>query len=200
MFRALFAKSITDDALLQTAQIKSLAKPQTCEYEYLAEWFRRPLCGNNFLKGVEADAWRPEHLADLVVVSHSSKNRDRFAQFMSDGIVPWFHKIIGQKLRSPVPESKACDTWEYKPSVFVFLGNVICMVLSALVPSTSIFVLCFLKSMIARLGVITAMSFVFAVIMTFIVQGRRVDVFAATTAFAAVQVVFLGSQSCAPIA
>jgi hypothetical protein len=54
--------------------------------------------------------------------------------------------------------------------------------------------------MIARLGVITAMSFVFAVIMTFIVQGRRVDVFAATTAFAAVQVVFLGSQSCTPIA
>jgi hypothetical protein len=185
---------------LQTAQIKALAKPQTCDYEYLQEWFKRPLCGNNFLKGVEADAWRPEHLADLAVLSPSSKDRDRFAQFMSDSIVPWFHKRIGQKLKNPIPESKVWDTWEYKPSYFIFLGNVICMVLSALVPNISIFVLCFLNSMIARLGVITAMSFIFAVIMTFIVQGRRVDVFAATTAFAAVQVVFLGGQNNAPIA
>jgi hypothetical protein len=186
--------------LLQTAQIKSLPKPLTSEYEYLTEWFKRPLGGNNFLKGVEADAWRPEHLADLAVVSHSSKDRDRFAQFMSDCILPWFHNTIGQKLRNPVPESKAYDTWEYKPSAFVLLGNVICMVLSALVPSTSIFVLFFITSMIARMGIITAMSLIFAVVMTFIVQGRRVDVFAATTAFAAVQVVFLGSQNCAPIA
>jgi hypothetical protein len=46
--------------------------------------------------------------------------------------------------------------------------------------------------MIARLGVITAMSFLFSFIMTAIVRGRRADVFAATTAFAAVQVVFIG--------
>jgi len=43
------------------------------------------------------------------------------------------------------------------------------------------------------------MIFVFSVIMTFIVQGRRVVVFAATTAFAAVQVVFLGGQNNTPI-
>ena len=61
------------------------------------------------------------------------------------------------------------------------------------------FVLCLLKSMLARLSVITAMSFAFAVVMTFIVQGRRVEVFAATTAFAAVQVVFLGGPNNAPI-
>jgi hypothetical protein len=53
--------------------------------------------------------------------------------------------------------------------------------------------------MVARLGVITAMSFIFSVVMTFIVQGRRVEVFAATTAFAAVQVVFLGGPNSVPI-
>jgi hypothetical protein len=188
-----------DEALLQTAQIKALGKPQTCDYKYLKEWFARPLEGNNFLRGDEADAWTTKHMHDLVVLSRSSKERDRFAQFMSDDILPFFHDRIGQKIKRPIPESMIHDTWEYKQKIFVVLGNVICMVLSALVPSISIFVLCLLKSMVARLSVITAMSFVFSVVMTFIVQGRRVDVFAATTAFAAVQVVFLGGQGSVPI-
>jgi hypothetical protein len=188
----------TDDGLLQTAQIKALAKPQTWALNYLTEWFKRPLGGNNFLRGDEADAWRPEYVHDLVVLSRSSRHRDGFAQFMSDAFLPSFHRRIGQKLKRPVPESKVHDTWEYKQKIFVLLGNVTCTILSALVPSISIFVLSFLNSMTARLSVITAMSFLFSIIMTFIVQGRRVDVFAATTAFAAVQVVFLGGQNCVP--
>jgi len=188
-----------DEALLQTAQIKALAKPQAWAYEYLKEWFARAFEGNNFLRGDEADAWTREHMNDLIVLSRSSKESDQFAQFMSDGILRLFHHRIGQKLKDPIPESKIHDTWEYKQQTFVFLGNVLCMFLSALVPSISMFVLCLLKSMLARLSVITAMSFAFAVVMTFIVQGRRVEVFAATTAFAAVQVVFLGGPNNAPI-
>jgi hypothetical protein len=185
--------------LLQTAQIKALAKPQPWAYEYLTEWFARARGGNNFLRGVEADAWTAENKHDLVVLSCPSKERDRFADFISDGFLPLFHRRIGQRLKKPVPESKAHDTWDYKQKVFVLLCNVICMCLSALVPSISMFILCLLNSMVARLGVITAMSFIFSVVMTFIVQGRRVEVFAATTAFAAVQVVFLGGPNSVPI-
>ena len=136
---------------------------------------------------------------DLVALSRASNERDQFADFMSDGLLPLFHHKIGQRLKSPVSESKVHDTWEYKQKVFVVLGNVICMCLSVLVPSIAIFILCLVKSMVARVSVMTAMSFVFAVVMTFIVQGRRVEVFAATTAFAAVQVVFLGGPNTVPI-
>jgi hypothetical protein len=193
------AQRKVDEALLQTAEIKALGRPQTWAYDYLKEWFARPLGGNNFLRGVEADAWRPEYVPDLVVLSHSSKDRDHFAQFLSDTFLPSFHRRIGRKFKSPIPESKVYGTWEYKQKIFVVLGDVICMILSALVPSISIFVLSFLNNMVARLTVITAMSFAFSVIMTLIVQGRRVDVFAATTAFAAVQVVFLGGQNFIPV-
>ena len=194
------AQRKADEALLQTAQIKALAKPQTWAIDYLKEWFERPLGGNNFLRGDEADAWRPEHVDDLVVISGSSKDRDLFTQLLSNGILPFFHRRFGQKLKRSVLESKIHDTWEYDQKFLVGLGNVICMILSALVPSISISILWFVKNMNARLSVITAMSFIFATIMTLIAQGRRVDVFAATTAFAAVQVVFLGGQANAPIA
>ena len=66
------------------------------------------------------------------------------------------------------------NTWHYRQKAFAVLGDVICMLLSSLVPSISILVLCFQKSLIARLCVITAMCFICSVIMTFIVRGRRV--------------------------
>lgn len=69
------------------------------------------------------------------------------------------------------------------------------MVLSSVIPITSIFALHFAKSMVARLAVITTMSFIFPFVMMAIVRGRRVEVFAATTAFAAVQIVFVDKVS-----
>ena len=88
--------------------------------------------------------------------------------------------------------------WEYKSELFVVLGNIICMILSALVPTASIICLYLVSSMIARLTVVSGMSFLFSFVMTVIVQGRRVEVFAATTAFAAVLVVFVGSADFIP--
>lgn len=85
--------------------------------------------------------------------------------------------------------------WEYKSELFVVLGNIICMIL---VPSASIICLYFVSSMIVRLAVVSGMSFLFSFVMTVTVQGRRVEVFAATTAFAAVLVVFVGSANFIP--
>ena len=66
------------------------------------------------------------------------------------------------------------------------------MLLASLLPVLSIFVLYYLERMLWRLVAITFFSLIFSVVMTFVVQGRRYDSFAATTAFAAVQVGFVG--------
>jgi hypothetical protein len=187
--------SRVDAALLQTAEINRLAKPRDCDIKVLLQWLQLPFGGNFFLKGLEAQTWSPEASADLVALSGRSQEKDQFAQFMSDFIVPWYHRWIGQSFQKPVSEGEWSNIWEYKYKVFVVLGDVICMLLSSVVPVISIFALYFVKSMLGRLAVITAMSFMFSLITTFIVQGRRVDVFAATTAFAAVQVVFVGGQN-----
>jgi hypothetical protein len=113
---------------------------------------------------------------------------------LSDKILPCYHQYIGRRRqrRSANSDNDDLDTiWEYKREVFVALGNMTCMVLSSVIPATSIFALHFVKSVVARLAVITAMSFIFSFVMMVVVRGRRVEVFAATTAFAAVQVVFV---------
>jgi hypothetical protein len=89
-------------------------------------------------------------------------------------------------MRSPVSVQDCGGVWEYKSELFVVLGNTICMILSALVPSASIIYLYFVSSMIARLAVVSGTSFLPSFVVVIIVQGRRVEVFAATTAFVAV--------------
>ena len=147
------------------------------------------------MKGLEAEPWEPHCGADLVALWGRQEERDQFAQYLSDKIVPWYHHHIGHRNKKPIAAEDWDRVWEYRSEIFVVLGNIICMILSALVPTASILSLYFVKSMIARLAIVAGMSFLFSFVMTVIVQGRRVDVFAATTAFAAVQVVFVGSAN-----
>lgn len=186
---------LADEALLLVSQIHGLRKPLDADLAFLREWLERPDGGDFFLKNMEAQPWNQSDPADLVVLFSSSFNNDHFARYMSDKMVPWYHRRFGHKSKKPSPKSESGGVWEYKGEWFVILGNVICMLLSSLVPSATILGLYFVRSMGARLAVITAMSFIFSVVMTVIVQGRRVDVFAATTAFAAVQVVFVSGQN-----
>jgi hypothetical protein len=138
---------------------------------------------------VEAEQWEEHSSRDLVAVCQHGE-QDRFAQYLSNKIIPFYHRHFGCRKR-PGHGGEWDTVWEYESEVFVALGNTICTVLSSLIPVASICALYFLKTTIIRLAVITTMSFVFSFVMTVIVQGRRADVFAATTAFAAVQVVFV---------
>jgi hypothetical protein len=184
-----------DAALIQTAKVYRLAQPLKSDVAFLREWLEMPHGGDFFLKGLEAEPWKPHCEGDLVALSVRPEQRDLFAQYLSDRIVPWYHRYIGHRTQSPVSAQDWGGVWEYKSELFVVLGNIVCMILSALVPSASIICLYFVSSMIARLAVVSGMSFLFSFMMTVIVQGRRVEVFAATTAFAAVQVVFVGSAN-----
>ena len=189
--------SQTDSALLKAFQIQNLAKPVECDIEFLREWLERPEGGDYSIKGVEAEPWKLCCAADLLTLSQPG-GRDQFAQSLSDKILPWYHHYLGRRRkRRSSSDNDLGHIWEYKHKVFVALGNIICMVFSSVIPTTSIFALHFVKSMIARLAVITAMSFVFSFVMMVVVRGRRVEVFAATTAFAAVQVVFVDKVTAA---
>jgi len=85
--------------------------------------------------------------------------------------------------------------WEYKMKSLQKWGNFICVILSSLVPVASIQTLYWIPHTIGRLMAITTFIFIFATLMMFVTGCRRFEVFAATTAFAAVQVVFLQGLS-----
>jgi hypothetical protein len=175
--------------MLRISRVHGLDPPLKCDLEFLRDWLDRPEGGDFFLEGLEAEPWEEPSSRDLVALC-PRREHDQFAQYLSDMIVPWYHRRIGHR-KDPDPTQEWNTVWEYDRKIFVAIGNTICMILSSMIPIASIYTLYFLRSAIIRLAVIAVMSFVFSFVMTVIVHGRRADIFAATTAFAAVQVVFV---------
>ena len=186
---------ISDDTLLQVAAVNSLAKPQSSDLRFLRKWIDHRCGGGSFLNALEGLPWREPNPGDLIQLSGGRQPGDRFAESISTTIVPAYHRFVGRWLHRRMEDEDFTAVWEYRKEALETLGNLLCMALSAFVPTLSIFVLYFLKSIVARLAAIIVFSLLFSLLMTFVVEGRRSDVWASTTAFAAVLVVFIGVGS-----
>jgi hypothetical protein len=75
----------------------------------------------------------------------------------------------------------------------VSLGNKVAAILASLLTTVPILILRFVPSINWRLGLIVLFTFLFSSTLAFMCNPRRAELFAASAAFAAVQVVFLGS-------
>lgn len=186
-----FSNCLTDAMLLQSSRVRNLAKPRPSDLFVLQEWLEEPRGGDCFLEGIEADPWDPMYEDDLITLT-LSEQEDHLAKYLGDRLAPWYHHCIRPQRKQRSEDQVWKGFAEYSERIFVAIGNVTSMVLASLIPNVSIFALCFVESMVARLVVITVMSFLFSFIMTIVTRAGRAEVFAATTAFAAVLVVFVG--------
>lgn len=168
-------------------------EPDACDLNFLQSWLQDTQGGDNFLKryGAEGFAW-----------SHKDKNEyfslnqrpDRLAAWLGNNVVPQYYHEVRSRIRSPSKRNKfgPYEFWRVEDSRLVVLANVVTTVVSSVIPCLSIIVLYYVQSMLARLISIAVFGAVFSLIMSSVSQGRRYEVFAASTAFAAVQVVFVG--------
>lgn len=188
------ANELADSALLRTARINALEKAPSDSYELLQQWYDEESGGDNFLRGVEAAVFRDERSRkDLLLVNKRQGRDDPIARFIADKLVPVYDRMIGHRFHRSMSAAALHDVREYHVKTMVLLGNMICMILSAVLPALAILVLYNVKSMLDRLVAIILMSLMFSLVMTVIAQ-RKADIFMSTTAFAAVLVVFVGSS------
>jgi len=68
-------------------------------------------------------------------------------------------------------------------------------IISALLPILSVVVLYCVKNMWVRLALVAVFTVLFSLVLSLIAPAKRIEVFAATAAFASVQVVFVGSTA-----
>ncbi|KAI3325941.1 hypothetical protein HD806DRAFT_532594 [Xylariaceae sp. AK1471] len=71
--------------------------------------------------------------------------------------------------------------------------NIFGAVFSSIIPTLSIIVLFFVHEMLARLGLVVLFTFIFSLTMCLATKAKRYEIYAATAAFASVQVVFVGT-------
>lgn len=189
------------DLLLQTRALAQLPPAEKTSLHNLQDWLHDKHGGHGFLRGAEADVWADAWKSDLTALT-SVKSDDAFSRFVSTVLVPFYHKILGHRhkarvyIRDPytgegqleMPLHDYSDTW------IVYCVDTLSTVLASLLPALGSLALWFLKGMQTRLLLIVVLTSVFSVVLTCVARARRVDVFVATSAFAAVLVVFVGND------
>ncbi len=169
-----------------------LGGPDECDIDFLRGWLEYEKGGNNFLQHYgtsEATAWDRDCSDDLMALN---KRPDRFAAWVSNVLLPIYHARLGNRWHKSTAHINLGSIYRYDDNKFAVLGDIICTILSVVIPSLSMFVLYYVRSMLVRLLLILGFSSLLSLVMGLISQGKRYEIFTATTAFDAVQVAFVG--------
>ncbi|GKZ22834.1 hypothetical protein AbraIFM66951_004958 [Aspergillus brasiliensis] len=196
-----------NSALMSQIAINKQPNPQVDELENLRDWLKVEVSENSGLHGPGSLVWfteqgdEPNLENKLVVLSSKNVNQDKFTRFILKhaGKLLLSLPFIPVKRRNfPTRETLG------NPPVFqiysstddiISVGNKIATVLASLLTTIPVVVLNFISSINLRLGLIVMFTLLFSSVLAFMGNASRVEVFGASAAFAAVQVVFVGSVS-----
>lgn len=85
----------------------------------------------------------------------------------------------------------------YDDKKITVVADALAAVISSLLPTVMILVLFFVHDMLWRLGLLIIFTAIFSASITVFTNAKKIEVYSATAAFAAVEVVFIGSTSSA---
>ncbi|KAH7395618.1 hypothetical protein BKA64DRAFT_745812 [Cadophora sp. MPI-SDFR-AT-0126] len=166
-----------ENALLRRNQVLQLEAPADTPFKAFKTWFRtkRPLWGSGF---------RTLHDEDDMVSLGTQVEPDRMSSLI--------HRCLGYRLRVPRKTPKSWGPMYYYPVQRVTLIVVILsMLCSASLLVGAIMTLYFVKPIGVRLGIVGIFTLLFAASIALLTHARRVEVYGATAAYAAVLVVFI---------
>ena len=99
---------------------------------------------------------------------------------------------IGQKHRA---QDLGTNLRLYDDKAMAKVADALAAVTSSLLPTVMILVLYFVQTILWRLVLMIVFTAVFSAVLTVFTNAKRIEVFSATAAFAAVEVVFIGSTA-----
>ncbi|KAH8786760.1 hypothetical protein F5882DRAFT_403561 [Hyaloscypha sp. PMI_1271] len=167
-----------EEALLRRNEVLKLEKPEKSPFNAFKAWFRRRppvLWGSGF---------RLLHDEEDMIALGSQDEPDRMSALM--------HRCLGYRLRVERETPRSWGPMYYYPVERVaFIVGLISILVSAALLVGAIVSLHFVKPMGIRLGLVGIFTTLFAASITLLTHARRIEVYGATAAYAAVLVVFI---------
>ncbi|KAH6664046.1 hypothetical protein B0J14DRAFT_682577 [Halenospora varia] len=180
--------------LSHLAYLSSFKGPKKYDLDFLRSWFERPKMGDFPLLGADRESWSPANTYDLIALQRRQSS-DPFSHWLTNSFIPFFHNILGKRFKQPLPEDPESEICQYDEGCLGGVVNIIGTVVASLVPILSIVVLYFVTNILVRLGLTVAFTGAFSSLLALLSRARRVEIFAASSAFAAVQVVFIAGNN-----
>ena len=90
--------SIADSCLIQQAMIAKLEPPSSYALTMLQRWLDHPSYGNEFLCGLERNAWDEKYKHDLVSMPNpdTQANKDLLSSLFLGSLQEHYHMLIGR--------------------------------------------------------------------------------------------------------
>jgi len=195
-------------AMTQYSQVASIPQPKSSERDTLESWIKSSsggacaFLGRDLASIEQPSVYDAIHQNDLAILSDSHGEDDSLTRFMNGPLVTLYHRLF-QYWKAPLPKDpekppvgeNRSSFHSYEQERVNFITNLLGTTFSSLAPLVSIIVLSFVRNERARLGIVCAFTILFSFTLAIATKARRVEIFAATAAFASVQVVFIGTSN-----
>ncbi|KAI0384840.1 hypothetical protein F5Y04DRAFT_293134 [Hypomontagnella monticulosa] len=179
-----------NDALMQVMAISQARKPKQQYIKDLSEWLTRPSMGNNFLDGVEAMAWDERNHHDLI---NPASKGERSGYLLT--LQAWLDRLNSSKKDDPgMYDFRLERRLNRKNSTIRAADAFAALLLSGLI-TLVVAALFYIKRMELRLLAMLGFTIAFSVSLTVFTDAKKIEVYSVTAAFAAVEVVFIGSTT-----
>ncbi|KAH4014499.1 hypothetical protein HBI70_177620 [Parastagonospora nodorum] len=183
-------------ALNLVLPVTKAQEPTGAELKRLLSWLSRAKGGNSFLTGDESRVWQGNDTSEYITLFPRDLEDDAFTTFLGGRLLDMYHGIIGYKRRRKYGTgARDSELRKYSVRRIGKASNVAVAAVSSILPTLVILGLYFVKRMIVRIGLVILFTAIFSVALAVFTSARKVEIFSATAAFAAVEVVFIGSSS-----
>ncbi|KAJ3566914.1 hypothetical protein NPX13_g6961 [Xylaria arbuscula] len=188
------------EALFFQKEMLALRTPHIKILEDLREWMKRPKMGCICIFSGDWRTWIECNLGDLVTFENSTM--DRFTSLVTYTIIDVYHSLIGRHIHKeretnilPLNFQDHRHTVTYTHRSIARFTQAFTVLIACTLPIAAIIILYFVHDMPTRLGIIATLTGLFSTSMSMLTTASLQDIFAATAAFAAVLVFFLGSTN-----
>ncbi|KAI1123539.1 hypothetical protein F5Y10DRAFT_270028 [Nemania abortiva] len=166
-------------ALYYHREVLALRSPHKKILGDLREWMRRPTMGHIAILSWDWRTWETCDKDDLITFEDSTM--DRFTSLVTYTIVDVYHHLIGRHIHTHKSIARFTQAFT--------------VLIACTLPVASIVILYIVENMATRLGIIAILTGLFPLSMSLLTMATLQEIFAATAAFAAVLVFFLGSTN-----
>ncbi|TVY33855.1 hypothetical protein LSUB1_G007853, partial [Lachnellula subtilissima] len=178
-----------NQCLFQQRQLATFDQPEAGNLEFMNEWLADSSRGNYALEGLDRNVWQDGK--DLLVVTSDRLVGDSFTRFLRKPLTALWHKLWGRRRGPTDVENSACA---YGENIVIRFADIIGTAIASLLPVLAVVVLYCVSEMLTRLVMVALFTVIFSLALVTTTKAKRIEIFAATAAFASVQVVFVGSS------
>lgn len=105
---------------------------------------------------------------------------DTFTEWFTTTLLGVYHSCLGSRVSTPTDVENGWH--KYDERKVIGFANLVGTLISSLLPVTAIVALSFVKSLLARLGMVALFTVLFSMALLAVTKARRVEIFACTAA------------------